>query len=469
MTTTHGPIDEMDALTRFMELAGDDGVDLEGARRRLHEAVAGDAPVAIGSTRAPRGPRPSWRRLGAVAAALVAVAVVATSLTLTSSPSPGAHSAVHHVARTLPVTQELALIANNTATRPVPRLGADQLLLTATRISVLATVNGQSASPVEATVAMTVKKWSNATGQSCTSITTAPAQFPTPADATGWQALGLLSVPAHLPVTGCASGGIGAGDPGAISGNAGVLDVTSLPSDPAALAHALETGTTGISALDQLFPDGAVSNVAFERAEVLLLGPTVGATPAFDAALYRAVALIPGVEGLGEVTTQGGQSGQGFSVASPQGPDVMVVDPTTGALLEARNIEDAGPLTSLATQYLGPSASLNNIRSYSATIQWLDPVGTPTVVDVDALPSDVPLDIFATAKASATTDELLAFKQQLVEALGESDGGSSFSAGVADPSGQANLQWGFAGPTATFHEYLQAIEASDLFASVNVI
>jgi hypothetical protein len=483
MTTTHGPIDEMDAVTRLMRLAGDDSVDLLAARRRLEAAVAHDGPAIVGPTRTRRGPRMTRRRMVAVAAVVVAVAVVAGSVVLTaSSPPPRVRNASHHVTPSLPVTRELALIADNTAAQPVPRLGADQLLLTATRISVLATVNGHSATPVEATVNghsatpveatvdLTVKKWSNATGQSCTSITTTPAQFPTPADAGGWQALGLLLSPAHLPVTGCASGGIGAGDPGAISGNAGVLNVSPLPADPAFLAHALETGTTGISDLDELFPDGAVSNVAFERAEILLLGPTIGATPAFDAALYRAVALIPGVEGLGQLTTQGGRSGQGFSVSSPEGPDVMVVDATTGALLEARNIEDAGPLNSLATQYLGSSASFNKIQSYRATIQWLDPVGTPTVVDVDALPSNVPLDIFATAKASATTAELLALQQQLGAQYGTAEDGSSFSAaGAVAPSAPAIQQWGFAGPTTAFHDYVQAVEASGLFASVDVI
>ena len=346
----------------------------------------------------------------AVAAALVAVVLVV-------APSTGVvHSrgGVHRVK--VGAAAELRLIATKASEQSIPTLTGDQLLVTETQMSIVAHVSGggSSAASAQVTVDLSVKRWSNVTGQSCTSITTEPAQFTSPADHSAWTALGLRDSPATQPVTGCSDGtggggGIGATAPDAITGNGGVLDVSRLPPDPATLAQDLQMGSTGIPALDHLSP-GPIQNIAFERAAVILIGPTTGASTAFSSALFGALSLIPGVTGLGDVTTHSGAAGQGFSF----GDTTIIVDPATGTLLEARNIEDSASITTLAGEYLGPGPL--QVASYDATIQWIDPVGAPVVVGIDSLPSDVPLEIFATVKAGVTQDQVFALGSQLKDA-----------------------------------------------------
>jgi len=114
------------------------------------------------------------------------------------------------------------------------------------------------------------------------------------------------------------------------------MDVSSLPTDPADLAKELNDGTTGIPALDGLISDKAAPNMAFQRAAMLLIGPLVGGTSQFDAVLYQAIAMLPRVTALGPMTTQKGQTGEGFASGPGSGQSTVVVDPETGALLEVR-------------------------------------------------------------------------------------------------------------------------------------
>ncbi len=186
-----------------------------------------------------------------VAAALVAVGLVAR-------PSHVEHpKAVQHPK--LGAAAELRLIATNASAQSIPSVSGGRLLFTQTQMSILAHVSGGASSTVtaQATVGLTVKRWSNATGQSCTSITADPAQFPSPAVHSTWTGLGLRDGPATQPVTGCSDensggGGIGAVAPDAITGNGGVIDVSHLPVSPSSLAEDLQLTTTGIPALDHL-------------------------------------------------------------------------------------------------------------------------------------------------------------------------------------------------------------------------
>ena len=113
---------------------------------------------------------------------------------------------------------------------------------------------------------------------------------------------------------------------------------------------------------------------------MLLVGPTLGATPALWSALLRAMATMPGVALLGTETTHSGATGVALAgatgVATGEGDRATIIlSPSTGALLEARNVL-VGQL--LAGTGFGVLA-----------IQWLDPTGTPQVVDSNMLPSSL--------------------------------------------------------------------------------
>ena len=157
----------------------------------------------------------------------------------------------------------------------------------------------------------------------------------------------------------------------------GALDVARLPTDPTALAQELETGSTGIPALDASLPGHLSYLTPFGRAVTLLVGPTLGATPALWSALLRAMATMPGVAFLGTATTHSGDTGVALAGATGEGyRTTIVLSPSTGALLEAKNLLDLQLLAGL------PSIGV-------VAIQWLDPVGIPEVVPTSLLPSSL--------------------------------------------------------------------------------
>ena len=181
-----------------------------------------------------------------------------------------------------------------------------------------------------------------------------------------------------------------------------------------------------------MLPDLGNPDIAFQRAAVLLVGPTVGATPQFKSALYQAIALLPGVTSIGTTTTHSGQTGVGFAVSSPNGQAAIVVDPATGALIEIRNLEDSSALTSLAEHYVGGTGPLR-VTSYGTQLQWLDPVGQPQLVPQSDLPSNVPVSIYAVAK-SGDSNQMFALGQSLQQQFGgPSAGGSGSSEGATGP------------------------------------
>ncbi len=110
---------------------------------------------------------------------------------------------------------------------------------------------------------------------------------------------------------------------------------------------------------------------------MLLVGPTLGATPVLWSALLRAMATMPGVDLLGTETTHSGATGVALAGATGQGyRTTIILSPSTGALLEARNL--------LVFQLLATLPTIGVV-----TIQWLDPAGIPQVVDASMLPSSL--------------------------------------------------------------------------------
>jgi hypothetical protein len=170
-----------------------------------------------------------------------------------------------------------------------------------------------------------------------------------------------------------------------------VINVSRLSTDSTTLAHELRTGTTGITALDQISPGPGVHkgfDGGFDRAAILLATPTTGVTPAFTSALYGALALMPGVHALGEMTTHTGSTGLGFSGMTSSGRADLIVDPNTGAFLELRGIGSGTFLTNMLPDLgLSLATALYGSDGYSFYLQWVDRTGSPMVVGTDSLPA----------------------------------------------------------------------------------
>jgi hypothetical protein len=231
-----------------------------------------------------------------------------------------------------------------------------------------------------ATATASVKMWADTSSQACTASTFASIQSESliDQDALIYRAGLPVGPRAPQPSVRCMNQNIFLGNGGQLG--VGVMNVSSLPTGPAALARDIETARTGNPALNQSFEQAAPTNEpkggpeydkAFERASLLLIGPTVGATPEFREALLNALPTIPGVRSLGETSTSSGRTGLGFSAKNILGTTTVVVDPQTGALLEARNTDDDAFI-------LAPQVNVD--------IQWLDPTGTPKVVGHGSLP-----------------------------------------------------------------------------------
>lgn len=401
--------------------------------------------------------------LAAVVIAVVGVSVASANkrvITPSAAPPTSPRFPV-----SLSAPSQLRLLADRVADQDVQAVGEGQLLLTQSHLSVAAQVNNGQAS---ATVTLAVKKWSDSNGLSCVSITTQPAQFVSSEDQAAWTALGLLVTPSPQPITDCSGPGTADSPPDTITGSSQLIDVADLPTDPEALAQQLQAGKTGIPAVDNMLPDLGNPDIAFQRAAVLLVGPTVGATPQFESALYQAIALLPGVTSIGTTTTHSGQTGVGFAVSSPNGQAAIVVDPTTGALIEIRNLEDSSALSSLAEHYVGGTGPLK-VTSYGAQLQWLDPVGQPQLVPQSDLPSNVPVSIYAIAK-SGDSKQMFALGESLQQQFGgPSAGGSGTSEGATAPGSPGAIEWSFTSNGVQFTQYLAAVKASGLFSQIDVI
>jgi hypothetical protein len=259
----------------------------------------------------------------------------------------------------------------------------DQWLQSEFRISYLAAppYSGQvSAALRSARAAVTVNAevWANDLTQTCSQQVVTSVAYNSSASQQAWSSSG-IGLPA-TPQPQCGSGALGKG-----SQTPGVLDVAQLPTDPAALAQALETGTTGISALDKpAVPRSHHYLTPFGRAVTLLVGPTLGATPALWSALLRAMATLPGVDLIGTEPTHSGTTGVALAgatglatgLATGEGDRATIIlSPSTGALLEARNVWVTSLLAGTGFGVLA--------------IQWLDPAGLPQVVDSTMLPSSL--------------------------------------------------------------------------------
>jgi hypothetical protein len=358
-------IDCIDALVKRadpvdpLSPAGPDSLEAEGIWERVQAAMSleTDSLLALRP-----GPTRARRLVLPVMGVSVFAAVVILVLQLLPNPAlqpPNAAAAVlRHLAH------------QAAAGKPPPNLKGDQWIQSELEVSYLAAPahSGPESAALQsarAVVIVNAQNWANDLSQYCSQQVVTSVAYDSPASQQAWtfSGFGLPSTP-HPQ---CGSGFLGAGGEGL-----GTLDVAQLPTDPVALAQVIESGTTGISALDQ--PHHFLT--PFGRAVALLVGPTFGATPALWSALLRAMATMPGVALLGTEITHSGATGVALAGATGEGyRTTIILSPSTGALLEARNLVVGQLIAGLPFGVV--------------TIQWIDPTGAPQVVDASMLPSSL--------------------------------------------------------------------------------
>jgi len=281
--------------------------------------------VQVTSELRPTARRPS-RRIGIAVTLGSAAALLAAALGVVSSPAGPRRSPA------AAVLDEAAAAA----VHQVDQLGPGQFLFTETQSEYQTTLyepstgTGLLTEVATAQAAETEQAWTTSSGVGRTTWIDGTPQYPSAADRAAWADSGQGVQPP------AAGGWAAAGFPGSSSGSTddvqSPVDVSDLPVHPGSLAQVLAAGRLGTG---RLALQGA--DAVFERAARLLVGPTVGMTPSLASALLRIMAEEPGVQLLGTVTDHEGQTGTGIAMPSVvhAGVNEVVVDPSTGVLLEA--------------------------------------------------------------------------------------------------------------------------------------
>jgi hypothetical protein len=318
----------------------------------------------------------------------------------------------------------------------------------------------------------TVHEWANTNTTTCTVSNFNAVEFASPVNQSAWIAAGLLVHPT-TPQYNCTN--FGQPQNSTVGNGSGAFDISSLPTAPALLAKQLEAGTTKISGLNNLPFDGSGKDAGFARAAVLLVGPTVGGSPAFWSGLLGAMATMNGVTSLGHVTTHSGASGLGFTAPSGLGQITLVLSPSSGKLLEARNIEDQvlegtdGPQA--FANMADPQGFALEGGGEKSIVRWLDPIGNPTVVD--SIPRSIQKQLGpysnATAYIRAETNPGVTDKQlfPLLATLSRLPGPPSASFSGAGNMATKSFQVVMHGDSAQENRVEAVMRASGLFAHIS--
>ena len=278
---------------------------------------------------------------GIAAAAVLFVAAVLPNAPIGRSPSAAAA-----------VLTPAAMAATNQP--PLPALGAGQYYYQAN-----IEVQGCSMQLPDGTFVgyqspETHKNWVASDGTGSVQLVAEPGgQWLTPQDQAKWQAAG-------SPRNDCAQ-------------TTGLLPLTSdaailaLPTDPKALASLITQGR--IDDIGQVLPpqdqcsktDACTTAREFDVVNNLLASPV--AVNRLGAVLYQILSQLPGVEVIGTRTDALGRSGT--AVEDPSSGDVIVLDPSTGTLLETQSLElantSAPPGTVIGSVTFGPVAVVNGL------------------------------------------------------------------------------------------------------------
>jgi hypothetical protein len=334
---------------------------------------------------------------------------------------------------------------------------------------------GKTPTPdAKAAIPITLEVWSNSTGVTCTSEQFGTATFASVQDADAWHSIGLIDNPTNQPVTTCAAG-LEASDGSTLN----ALDVSNLTHDPATLATELQEGATGISSVDGVATGEPSATAGFVRLTALLVGPISGGWSGFGQEMLKTMALLPGVVSLGQTTSESGLDGLAFSTgqappasattgtvtSAPTSPTV-VLDPATGALLEARNFP-IPVLQEAAQDFVGsPSAPVyTDGVGYGISTTWIDPVAPPSIVEQDGLPTWISTFhvIEAITKPTTTQQEVSSVVDPFL-----GNGSSAFSENGVPGAGQTTFDITVRGTAANEDAVAGALTASGLFESISV-
>jgi hypothetical protein len=357
------------------------GLDQEA--QNIYDRVVTSSMSSIGPRRLIHN---KWVLTGGVLSVVTAAAAVLLVFVFPGSPvgPPSAAAAVLNQA------------AMSAAAEPPVTIGPGQYLYSETRGTSQSDALSQTAAgQIDVIFTETSQIWAAADGLG-RGVTTydGPGQFATSTSQQNWISAGspaaVLSTPAGpdggtLETTygpGCSGSGSCYQAPGQPESGRKPLDVSSLPTDPADLLRVIEAGKTGDDNLD-VSPTATGSELAldvFGSAADLLAQPEVGVTPAFRSALYQVMANVSGIQLLGNVTDHSGQSGTGIAGPTYMGlRDQLVIDPTTGELLEQERV------------IVDPSAEPPGLQKYAGTMagqvtSWTDYLSSGVVGSVTALP-----------------------------------------------------------------------------------
>lgn len=308
----------------------------------------------------------------------VAAALVALGLVVAPGPTrpPLAAAAV---------LKEAAAAAGQAQSAPGP--GQYEYIETETRYEMALYVFPAGAS-TETPVATayfdeTNQAWISATGTGHHVATAGAWQYPSAADEAAWK-------PHQTALRQS-----GASDFGEMQTGQPIVDATGLPTDPSQLASVIAQrklvvngGVSGGDTLGGRGPSRLEDRLpysVFEGAAVLLIGPTEGMTPALAKALFQVMASQPGTTSLGTVTAHDGQRGEGVassaggsSVDRLMSADRVIVDPTTGRLLQA-TFAMPSSTTMPKFQSCGPVGQTTTTCVTRPFQSWTAPVWTDVV------------------------------------------------------------------------------------------
>ena len=460
---------EIDLVRAFMN-ATEVSLDLRGAQSALDNAIAQEESHAVEAASIGTGhalPTRNRRSLRWGFAIAVAAAVIATAVfvAVPSSQEPSSPAAAAEIAR----------IAD--AVPPVPALLPGQWYEYQLQGALSANVtSGTKASPISATaiIPIDIGQWSNVTGAVCISEQFGTATFAAATSAQAWQTMGLTATPTNQPATGCS-----AGVEAAAGMTLGPIDVSNVTHNSATLATELETGTTGISQVDNYAHGDPPQVVGFLRLTDLLVGPLKGQWSGFGQEMLQTMALLPGIESRGTMTSHSGAAGLGFSMstqvvdvpgdrigASSFIPPTVILDPHNGDLLEARNF-DYPVLGSAAQDFVGSPTALvySDGVGYGTTAEWIDPESALQIIDQSSVPSWIgSFHIIEAVTAPSTTPSQLA---SLVDPyLG--NGNMDASDDNLPVKGENTEDITVVGSLASAQSVATALTSSGLFVSVSL-
>jgi len=476
---------ELDHLAEYLDGFGPSPEQLDVARSILEDAVRRELPWESTPDTPRTGPDPhegrSRRRRWVVIASLVACAAAAVvAVSLAPPPKPRPHRTV---------AAQISELADTV--QPTPTLAPGQwssLQLTGQMLASVGSVGKTETPDAEASVPVDIGVWSNTTGTTCTSQRFGTATFASPVNAQAWAAIGLIATPFGQPATGCVAG-VEAASGGGLTAMT-PIDVSRLTQDPAVLAQELQLGTTGVPSIDQRgkYPtsshsqsetEAVLQQVAFGRLVTLVVGPTSGAWSGYHRELLQAMARLPGVVSLGRMTAHSGKVGMGFTagtvvvlnptngtvISKVQSP-VVILDPETGGLLEARNFS-IPVLVNAAQDFVGsPTAPVfSQGVSYGVTTQWIDPVPGPAVVTQAQLPTWI-LGFHSIEAIGNPNVSEQAQSEVVNPYLGR--GNSEFSEWNSPTPSQSTYEITIDDPDTSVDTVVAALEASGLFQSVVV-